>query len=183
MKTIILPLEKLLSALNKVALHLSTWMLVGMLSIVTLNVILRYFFSYSITWSEEASRYLMVWVTFLLFPYAHEKGTLVAVDFLVAKFRYSRIGVLHAIFLELLCLTVLIIACYQAYFFCMRSMATVTLALRLPMWWVTSVMPYSFALTALASFIWLIKLICCLGDPEKLIAEDEFRKTGLEQGH
>ncbi len=183
MKTIIAPLEKILSVLNKVALHISTWMLIGMLAIVTLNVILRYFFSYSITWSEEASRYLMVWVTFLLFPYAHAKGSLVAVDFLVARFRYSRIGVIHAIFLELLCLIVLVIACEQAYNFVVRSMATVTLALRLPMWWVTSVMPYSFALTAIASFVWLIKLISCLGNPEKLIAEDEYRRSGLEQGH
>lgn len=183
MKIITTPLEKLLHLLNQVALRVSTIMLVCMLTIVTLNVILRYFFSYSIVWSEEGSRYLMVWVTFLLFPYAHEKGSLVAVDFLVARFRYSRIGVIYAIFLELLCLLVLIVACYQSYFFVLRSMATVTMALRIPMWWVSSVMPYSFALTAIASFLWLIKLIPCLFDPNRLEMEDKARIGNVEVGH
>ncbi len=183
MKILLTPLQKLISFLNKIALNVATLMLIAMLSIVTLNVVLRYFFDYSIVWSEEASRYLMVWITFLLLPYAHEKGTLVAVDFLVARFRYTRIGVIHAVFLELLSLIVLICACYQAYFFMVRAGVTETLALRIPMQYVTMIMPYSFALTVVASFLWLCKLLPCVLDPKKLEQEDELRKADYEQGH
>ncbi len=184
MQILLLPIRKLIGILNKVALNISTVMLIMMLAIVTFNVILRYLFSYSIVWSEEASRYLMVWVTFLLLPYAHEKGSLVVVDFLVARFRYTRIGVIHAIIIELCCLLVLCIACYQAVLFVQKSASIVTLALRVPMWWINIIMPYSFALTAVASFLWLCKLVPCLFNPEKLKEEDELRKLDLEPaGH
>ncbi|GAA5344356.1 TRAP transporter small permease [Planifilum fimeticola] len=39
--------------------------LAGMSALVFLNVVLRYFFDSGITWSEEMSRFLFVWMVFL----------------------------------------------------------------------------------------------------------------------
>lgn len=39
-------------------------LLTGMFLLVFLNVIMRYFFNSSITWSEEMARYLFFWLTF-----------------------------------------------------------------------------------------------------------------------
>src|SRR5690606_9777282 len=39
--------------------------LAGMSVLVFLNVVLRYFFDSGITWSEEMSRFLFVWMVFL----------------------------------------------------------------------------------------------------------------------
>lgn len=54
--------ERLFIEANKWALVL---MLGAMSLIVFANVSLRYLTNYSITWSEEVGRYLMIWVTFL----------------------------------------------------------------------------------------------------------------------
>jgi TRAP-type C4-dicarboxylate transport system permease small subunit len=40
-------------------------MLLGMVALVFMNVILRYFFNSGITWSEELARYLFVWLIFI----------------------------------------------------------------------------------------------------------------------
>lgn len=42
--------------------------------ILMLQIISRYIFSYSFTWSEEMVRYIFVWTTFLGVPYCIKKG-------------------------------------------------------------------------------------------------------------
>ena len=49
------------------------------------NVILRYFFNYGITWAEEASRYLFIWLIFLGAIVAYQENVHLGVDTLVNK--------------------------------------------------------------------------------------------------
>lgn len=171
--------EQLITKINNVALKISTVLMAGMLAVVTLNVVLRYCFGYSITWTEESSRYMMVWITFLLFPYAQQRGELVALDFLVKRFRekQSIIGVILALFTEALALLVLSACVYQSYFYLLRTFSSVSLAMQLPMWIVSIVLPYSFCMTFIASLLWFIRLIPCLGNPARLNELDEARKA------
>lgn len=171
-------IDRLIRKINGIAVRISTVFMMGMLAVVTLNVILRYCFGYSITWTEESARFMMVWITFLLFPYAQQRGELVALDFLVARFRYSFIGVVIALFTEALALLVLAVCSYQSYFYIQRAFSSVSIAMQLPMWIVSIVLPYSFCMTLLASLVWFIKLIPCLADPRKLKELDEHRANG-----
>jgi TRAP-type C4-dicarboxylate transport system permease small subunit len=59
-------------------------MLVAMLGMVLLNVILRYGFGTGISASEELSRTLFVWITFIGAVVATREGTHLSVDSLVA---------------------------------------------------------------------------------------------------
>ncbi|WP_367717577.1 TRAP transporter small permease [Nitratireductor sp. GISD-1A_MAKvit] len=68
--------ERYFVALNKWALIL---LLGAMAVIVFANVSLRYLTNFSITWSEEVARYLMIWMTFLGAGLALRTGGHVAV--------------------------------------------------------------------------------------------------------
>lgn len=49
------------------------------------NVILRYFFNSGLTWAEEASRYLFIWLIFLGAIVAYKENAHLGVDTLVQK--------------------------------------------------------------------------------------------------
>ena len=56
-----------------------------MASFVFLNVVLRYFFNSGLTWAEEASRYLFIWLIFLGAIVASEENAHLGVDTLVQR--------------------------------------------------------------------------------------------------
>ena len=60
---------------------------IAMSLLVFLQVILRYFFSSPIAWSDEMSRLLMIWVSFLGIALAFFEGAHPAITFLISKFR------------------------------------------------------------------------------------------------
>jgi TRAP-type C4-dicarboxylate transport system permease small subunit len=56
-----------------------------MATFVFANVILRYFFNEGLTWAEEASRYLFIWLIFLGAIVAYQENVHLGVDTLVKK--------------------------------------------------------------------------------------------------
>ncbi|PLS17707.1 TRAP transporter small permease [Bacillus sp. M6-12] len=56
---------KFLKVLNGILNWSIILILAGMVGLVFLNVVLRYFFNSGITWSEELARYMFVWIIFL----------------------------------------------------------------------------------------------------------------------
>jgi TRAP-type C4-dicarboxylate transport system permease small subunit len=56
-------------------------MLAAMATLVFLNVVMRYVFNNSIAWTEEISRYLMIWTTYLGAGLALREGRHVAIEF------------------------------------------------------------------------------------------------------
>jgi len=79
MKKILAPIEKLFGFLTILGTGL-------MLVIIFLQVISRYFFSYTASYSEELSRYLFVWVTFLSLPIVSRQGGHMVVGLLLERF-------------------------------------------------------------------------------------------------
>jgi len=63
--------------------------LVGMVAIMTviiiLQVFMRYLFLYSLSWSEEVARYLMIWVSFLGASLALKYGFHIGVEFVINR--------------------------------------------------------------------------------------------------
>lgn len=58
-------MEKLIKGISKVLLYIAAILVFFMIAIITINVILRYFFHKSIYWSVEISDYTMIWSVFL----------------------------------------------------------------------------------------------------------------------
>ena len=65
------------------------WTLVVMVSVMTVlvisQVLLRYIFLYSLSWSEEVARYLMIWVSFLASALAVQKGLHIGMESLIIR--------------------------------------------------------------------------------------------------
>jgi len=75
-----------LSLLSEKAVY---YTLVVMMIVMTLTVIvqvfLRYVFSFSLSWSEEVARYLMIWVAFLGGSLALQKGLHIGVELFLVR--------------------------------------------------------------------------------------------------
>ena len=66
-----------------------SYTMIGMMAVMTITIIiqvfLRYIFSYSLSWSEEVARYLMIWVAFLGGSLALKKGLHIGVELVVTR--------------------------------------------------------------------------------------------------
>ena len=71
--------------LNRIAEVLCSVILLTMTLVVTLQVVCRYFLGASLVWSEELSRYGLVWITFLGGSIALKKRAHMALEALVDK--------------------------------------------------------------------------------------------------
>ncbi len=70
---------------DKAAIQIVFLIMCGMVVVTTLQVICRVFFS-ALTWSEELSRYLLVWGTFFAATLAYKRGNHIAITFVIAAF-------------------------------------------------------------------------------------------------
>lgn len=95
--------ERLLSA-NRWALVL---LIATMAVLVIANVISRYVFSYSFTWVEEVTRYMMIWSAFLGAGMALRVGGHIAIDSLPAALPPAAARVLRAFVALVLAATLL----------------------------------------------------------------------------
>lgn len=78
-------MDKLYSRMNGL-LHGAIAVCLSCMSIfVFSNVVLRYFFNSGLTWAEEASRYLFIWLIFMGAIVAYQENAHLGVDCLVAR--------------------------------------------------------------------------------------------------
>ncbi len=102
---------RILAAINTVVLRIGRqlgWIALAFMVLAILyQVVMRYGFNAAPNWTEEAARFLMLWMTGLMAPSALRWGGFVAID-LVPRALPGRLGSLLALALLALCLMVLI---------------------------------------------------------------------------
>ncbi|MBU2327688.1 MAG: TRAP transporter small permease [Alphaproteobacteria bacterium] len=83
-------LTNLLGRLNAAVLTLGLWLGAGALGIMLVFILVQVFFRYilgdALAWSEEASRFLMLWMTGLMVPTAFRQGGFVAITMILDIF-------------------------------------------------------------------------------------------------
>lgn len=108
-------IEAFLNAVSEYAdratVYLVFLIMCGMVVTTTLQVICRVFFA-ALTWSEELSRYLLVWGTFFAATLAYKRGNHIAITFVIEAFPKK----VHAAFVTLSYLLSLIFFVTAAYF-------------------------------------------------------------------
>lgn len=67
-----------------------------MLAVIVLQVFCRYVLNAALSWPEELSRYLQIWVGLLAATYAYQEGSHVGVTFLLDKFPKAVVKVIVA---------------------------------------------------------------------------------------
>ena len=121
--------------------------LATMLVVITLQIVFRVFFQ-ALPWSEELSRYLLVWTTFLGATMAYRRGVHIAVTFLVNSLP-ALLGRMVRIAGVLASLVFFGTALFYAVRYMQLQSFQVTASLRLPMPYVYAVMPAAFGVMIL----------------------------------
>ena len=98
---------------------LSFYVMVGCMTVMAIvvcaQVILRYFFSYSIDWADEVARLMFVWSMFLAIPHGVKLGSHVGIDAL-SRFLSEKYRSLLARLIQLLCAILCIVVVYMGIF-------------------------------------------------------------------
>ncbi len=97
-------LDKIHLKISKALIQLSIFMLFVMLIIITIQVFFRYLLSAPIFWIEELAIYLMVILTFCMYPTLIYSNRMIAMTLLLDKFHKKRIGYLIDLFVSVLIL-------------------------------------------------------------------------------
>lgn len=128
--------------LYKFARGICGLLMAAMLVLIFSQVMARYVFQYSLTWSEEIGRYIFVWITFLGAAVAYRSGSHVALDLLC--------NVLSGVPRKILVLVndILVVALasavtYSGYKLFLLGMRQKSPALKIPMQWVYIIIPIS----------------------------------------
>ena len=120
------------------------------------QVVFRYLIGYSLYWSEEAARYLFVWITFLGSAVALQKGVHIGFDILIEKHpqKMQKWVVLCG---DLSVLAFMIFITYQGTVMVRMNMIQQSPALELSMGAVMAAIPLGFALMALFMIVAMIR--------------------------
>lgn len=168
-----------LGRINDALLLLCRWSVIGLVAaiavIVIASVIMRYVFNNSISWSEDAAKFLMVWLAFLGSPLGFRHGAHVAIELLPPGLpaivrRLIRVLV-HA---TVLLLMTLLTRYSWAFAWNGRSQVALTVG-DISMFWIFVCMPIGAALMALVALE--LTLLTVLGIPEPAIAEEDVITT------
>jgi TRAP-type C4-dicarboxylate transport system permease small subunit len=125
-------LTRLGNLMNRTAEAACAVLVLAMTLVVATQVVSRYFLGASLTWSEEASRYLLIWITFLGASAAFKRGMHTGFDAVVRALspgsrRAAQLVTLLAI------ITFLVIVGVKGLQLALFNMAQRSPAMRLPM--------------------------------------------------
>jgi TRAP-type C4-dicarboxylate transport system permease small subunit len=150
--TMLKRVEKLFVQLNGAAVAL---MMFTMFILVFMNVITRYVFGFSLNWSDELSRFLMIWTVFLGAGLAMREGRHVAIEFLqsmlpdkLQKYFRATVGLIIIAFMGVLVIL--------GYSYADAMMATKSPVLRWPIGLVYIVIPIG-ALAFILHFVTIFR--------------------------
>ena len=116
----------------------------GLVIVTTLQVVFRVAFT-ALTWSEEMSRYLLVWGTFFGATLAYKRGNHIAVTFIIDFFPV-KLRVWFNILTYILSLAFCVIIVQQGLTMIQMQVFQVSPALQLPMKYVYWSIPVSFGI-------------------------------------
>ncbi len=119
-----------------------------MLSIVFLQVISRYLFSFTPSFAEELSRYLFVWVVFLSLPLVAKNGGHMAIETLTSRIKGKKLKFCRVL-ADVFTIIFLFVMIWNSVKMVQIAHFQTSPALVLPMSYVYSVIPFGCAIMCL----------------------------------
>lgn len=169
MPTLVSLLNRLNRQTTRWAGYAATLLLASMLAVIIIHVVYRYLLGSSFSWTEELSRYMMVWMAFLYFPAAHKKGLNVSLDVCTDFFKGSTLWKILQVVIEVSILAMLMWCVYLSFERIDRGTTIYSMAIGIPMSWVYSVLPISFTLTAFCALERLMHAILSIISPSAAV--------------
>ena len=110
-------MKKALDVLEKIVESIMVMLVFAFTALILVQVVSRYVFNNTVTWSEQAGRYLFIWLVFLGLPILYRHGEHVGFTMLVEKLPRKTQDVI-AIVIDLMVLAFAIFFAVQSIRFC-----------------------------------------------------------------
>jgi len=150
-------LRKALDVLDKINAAICALLVFGMLVVVLLQIITR-LFGHSFSWTEELSRYIMIWIGILGGSLALRKGEHASVRFLIENLNAKALHIVNIIGL-LMILGFLLILMSTGFQVAHKAMAIRSTALEIPMTWPKLAIPVGATLMILETINLLVESV------------------------
>lgn len=164
---------KVVDRVNAFAEKLLAFILVVMALVVMLQVLVRFIFEqFTVPWSEEIAKYLMIWLTFIGSAIATRKAKLIAIDSVVfaLKEKHGKVLKFFAHILSLVFYVILLAVGIEWFQFGFSETAPVT---KISKAYVYAAMMVGAALMIINTLAYLIETIHKGGDIRGVMAADE----------
>lgn len=153
--------SKLILALDKVTENIENYImsfgLMAISAIVFINVIARYFFATSFSWSEELSRNIVIWITFLGVSSCARYDTHVKVDLLPNMLK-GKGKKYHEVLVNSLMVLLSAYMAYISFSFMMVQYrgGNTSVAIAIPIWtiYLSTVVGFTFCVYVYARRVW-----------------------------
>ncbi len=149
---------------DRATVYLVFLIMCGMVVTTTLQVICRVFFA-ALTWSEELSRYLLVWGTFFAATMAYKRGNHIAITFVIEAFP-KKIRAAFVTLSYLLSLVFFVITAYFGVEMIKMQVFQISPAMSIPM-------KYIYYSIPLSMFIMIIHALAGIARQIRLLASRE----------
>lgn len=134
-------------------------LMIAMAIIVLWQVFTRFVLHDSSTWSEEAARFLMVWVAFLGGAVGIKYGVHIGLDLFYRWIKSDRIRLVIELFSHIACIVFACIWIVQGYLFVLEGFLQRSPALLIPMGVVYAVIPFSGIVVIINSIDLIVRRI------------------------
>lgn len=137
-------MKKLVHAYDELEAHILSYSLAFTTLLIFVQVILRYIFNNSLSWSEELARYIFIWQIWLGTSVSMKENEHICLDMLNNKLK-GKAKVILALVANLLMLAFCVFLVKYGWELVMSMMrrGNKSVALRIPMWIVYSSLPFS----------------------------------------
>lgn len=143
-------LNSISNGIDRAMVGMVFFIMAAMVIVTTLQVVFRVAFN-ALTWSEELSRYLLVWGTFFGATLAYKRGNHIAVTFIIDFFP-MKFRVWFNVFTYLLSLVFFIVVAQQGLSMIKMQVFQISPALGLPMKYVYWSIPVSLTIMVVHAF-------------------------------
>jgi TRAP-type C4-dicarboxylate transport system permease small subunit len=143
----------------------------GLAAILISAVFYRYALNNAIAWSEEGSKYLMVWLTFLGAPIALRHAGHINIDLLIKMFPPRGRQVFYLI-VHLIIIATMGILFWKGALFAQMGARQVASSFNFSMLWMYVAVPIGSALVCLVAVEHVLRALCGIADPANGLEED-----------
>jgi len=166
-------LEKLNSWVEKVAINMAWVMLLIITLLNIIQVFYRYVLNNALSWSEEASLWMMVWITFLMLPVAYYRGLNISMMFFRDRLNKNRLEYIIRCMFHIIVIVIAVVCFDQAWKMFKGGFRIELPALEVTKAWVYAIMPPAWLLLITAAVGKFLKDFLGIISPEAARAAEE----------
>jgi TRAP-type C4-dicarboxylate transport system permease small subunit len=175
-------LDRINGLVEKLAVNLAWVMLLAITLLNIVQVFYRYVLNNALSWSEEASLWMMVWITFVIMPVAYHKGLNISMMFFRDMLKKNRLEFIVRCLFHVIVIVIAVVCFDQAWQMYKGGSRIELPALEISKAWVYAIMPPAWLLLILAALGGMLRDVLGIIDPEGARAREDAVESAIAGG-